>query len=691
MNPIAERLGRGKLHYRPDVDGLRALAVTAVIINHFNKSILPSGYLGVDIFFVISGYVITLSLINQSRANSYGFISGFYARRVKRLLPALIVFILASSFLICLVDPSPGASLRTGVAAIFGLSNLYLYKQSTDYFAETSEMNIFTHTWSLGIEEQFYLFYPLFFWFAAAFLPSKKNLFRYLAISVAILSFFSFMMFLYLWVHNPSGSYFLMPSRLWELGSGCLIAYEQEAKNSCNRWGKRAASSLILLAMVFVFFLPVAHGWLATPAMIILSVLLIRSLRQSTFAYALLTQQKVVLVGLISYSLYLWHWGILCLSRWTIGIHWWTIPIQILLMFTLAILSYHYIESPIRHAGQNLSNYRQIAWSIASSAFVGAAIGLGLYPASKMLFRLTSPEKSLDPLYTDQPYVPEKIAINTSTCSDPDLKKLKEAIQRCTLLPTSKRRMFYFVGDSQSNHLKALAGKLRQDFGYGSQLLAISSMPFPTGYYWISGKEDMRLAMNNAKIQQSLVEYSLDKANAGDIFVLSGRFIAYFSDYKIPLHHRELNIKRYLSDGKEASNQEALTEWAEKLDRFVKQAAQRNVNIVLMLPFPEFPYSGAQCISYFAKINPSPLCSQSRMGLNLRTKDFKEAVFGIAQINRNLYLFDPLDALCHQDLACKSTDQNGNLLFYDATHLSGHGARYLSADFIKFLIRRSLI
>lgn len=691
MNATAERLDRGKLHYRPDVDGLRALAVMAVIVNHLNKSVLPSGYLGVDIFFVISGYVITLSLIHQSRINPYFFLSGFYARRVKRILPALIIFILVSSLLICLADPSPSASLRTGISALFGFSNLYLYKQSTDYFAETSEMNIFTHTWSLGVEEQFYLFYPLLFWLATAYLPSKRSLIRPLAISIAILSFFSLMLFLYLWVNNPSGSYFLMPSRLWELGSGCLIAFEQEAKGLFSQWGRKISSSLILLAICLIFFAPVPYGWLATPAMVVLSVLLIRSLRQSTFAYALLTQQKVVFVGLISYSLYLWHWGVLCLSRWTIGIQWWTIPIQIFLIFTLAMLSYRYIESPIRQAGQNLSNSRQIGWGIASSAFVGAAIGLGLYPASKNLFRITSPAKSLNPLYTSEPYVPEKVAINTSTCSDPDLKRLNQTILDCTLLPTNKQRMFYFIGDSQSNHLKALAGKLKQDFGYGSQLLAISSMPYPTGYYWISGKGDLQLAKRNANIQQSLVDHSLDKARAGDIFVLSGRFIAYFSDYRIPLHQRELTIQRYLSDGKEATNLEALTEWTEKLDHFVKQAAQRNVNIVLILPFPEFPYSGAQCISYFARINPSPLCRQSKMELGLRIKAFNTAVSSVAKTNKNLYLFDPIDSLCHQDATCKSTDEKGNLLFYDATHLSGYGARYLSADFVKFLAGNGLI
>ena len=146
-----------KSNYRPEIDGLRAFAVIAVIINHFNKEILPSGYLGVDIFFVISGYVITSSLAVRKSKSFSEFISGFYLRRIKRLIPALVVFILITSILICLFNSDPKFSLRTGISSLFGLSNLYLLRQSTDYFAKATELNVFTHTWSLAVEEQFYL------------------------------------------------------------------------------------------------------------------------------------------------------------------------------------------------------------------------------------------------------------------------------------------------------------------------------------------------------------------------------------------------------------------------------------------------------------------------------------------------------------------------------------------------------
>ena len=145
-----------KSPYRPEIDGIRAFAVVAVIINHCNKDILTGGYLGVDIFFVISGFVITSSLYKRPSANFKDFISGFYERRIKRLLPALSVFVLITSIAICLFQENPYQSLWTGLTSLFGLSNLYLLDKSTDYFARSTELNVFTHTWSLGVEEQFF-------------------------------------------------------------------------------------------------------------------------------------------------------------------------------------------------------------------------------------------------------------------------------------------------------------------------------------------------------------------------------------------------------------------------------------------------------------------------------------------------------------------------------------------------------
>jgi peptidoglycan/LPS O-acetylase OafA/YrhL len=340
-----QKIAKGK--YRPEIDGLRAFAVVAVIINHFNKDILPGGYLGVDIFFVISGYVITSSLFGRPSEDFKDFISGFYERRIKRLVPALSVFVLITSIAICLFNPSPGVSLQTGMSSLFGLSNLYLLKQSTDYFAQSTELNVFTHTWSLGVEEQFYILFPLLIWFSGFGRQTKSGA-RNLFLIVGALTIASLVQFLYLYPTNQPAAYFLMPSRFWEMAAGCLIFLGFQKRSSIEQFLERVPPFLVMALIVSVMYLPMSLAATSTIAVVALSSILIACLKQQTAAFKIFTNSKVVYIGLISYSLYLWHWGVLSISRWTIGIHWWSVPFQVALMLGLAVASYRWIETPLR-------------------------------------------------------------------------------------------------------------------------------------------------------------------------------------------------------------------------------------------------------------------------------------------------------------------------------------------------------
>ena len=256
--------------YRPEIDGLRAFAVVAVIINHFNKNILPGGYLGVDIFFVISGYVITSSLFGRPSKDFKDFISGFYERRIKRLVPALSVFVLVTSIAICLFNPSPGLSLRTGLTSLFGLSNLYLLKQATDYFAQSTELNVFTHTWSLGVEEQFYILFPFMIWFSG-FGRQTKYSSRNLFLIVGAFATISLIIFFYLYPINQSAAYFLMPSRFWEMAAGCLTFITFQEKKSIEKFLGKIPPLIVLTLIIGIMYFPLLGGRQATFAIVFLS------------------------------------------------------------------------------------------------------------------------------------------------------------------------------------------------------------------------------------------------------------------------------------------------------------------------------------------------------------------------------------------------------------------------------------
>ena len=442
--------------YRPEIDGLRAFAVVAVIINHFNKDILPGGYLGVDIFFVISGYVITSSLLGRSSKDFKDFISGFYERRIKRLVPALSVFVLITSIAICLFNPSPGLSLRTGLTSLFGLSNLYLLKQSTDYFAQSTELNVFTHTWSLGVEEQFYILFPFLIWFSG-FGRQTKNGARNLFLIVGALTITSLIGFLYLYPTNQSAAYFLMPSRFWEMAAGCLIFIGFQKRASVEQFLEKVPPLLVLALIVGVMYLPMSLAATSTIAVVALSSILIACLKKQTAAFEVFTNPNVVYIGLISYSLYLWHWGVLSISRWTIGIHWWSVPFQIALMLGLAIASYRWIETPLRKG-----NWFGKRWK---TLVVGGGI---LVVVSGGLYTLGKPLKGK--LYTGNPSnIPKKMKLERRLGSSP-LTGQKCHIYADSLSPISldnllaeckfpvKRsfegqRTIAFVGDSHAKSL----------------------------------------------------------------------------------------------------------------------------------------------------------------------------------------------------------------------------------------------
>jgi peptidoglycan/LPS O-acetylase OafA/YrhL len=399
-----------KSKYRPEIDGLRAFAVVAVIINHFNKDLLPSGYLGVDIFFVISGYVITSSLAGRESKNLLDFLSGFYERRIKRLVPALVVFVLITSVLISLFNPDPSVALSLGWKSLFGVSNISLYRSSTDYFAQSTELNPFTHTWSLGVEEQFYLLFPFLIWFSGFGQQTAKGA-RNLFFWVGAMTIASLLGFIYLYQVNQPAAYFLMPPRFWEMAAGCLLFIGFQKRAKIEQALEQVPPLLVVAAMVGVMYLPVAAAVPATIGIVVLSAVLIACLKRETVAYKFFTIEGVVYIGLISYSLYLWHWTVLSISRWTIGIHWWSAPIQAGLMFLMAISSYRWIETP----------YRKIEWSPLRYKTIG--IGL-LFPVSAAILLIGYVK--IEPFSLFIGSKPRLIATGVSSLTTPHTLKNKD-------------------------------------------------------------------------------------------------------------------------------------------------------------------------------------------------------------------------------------------------------------------------
>lgn len=371
------------MRYRKEIDGLRALAVMAVIANHVDKNLLPSGFLGVDVFFVISGYVITASFHGRPDTSLPNLLAAFYARRVKRLLPALVVCVVVTALLISLFNPQPHVHLLTGVAALFGVANLYLIKQASSYFGEAAQLNPMTHTWSLGVEEQFYLLFPLLVW-ATQFGSGRSQSGRRFYTALAILSVASLGLFAWLGTTRPHIAYYFMPARFWELACGAFAFWlAHRAGAGATRRTLQWLSSGVLVLLALTLFAPVRVMLGSTVACVALTVGLIVCSRPGTWSHGVLASRPLVYIGLISYSLYLWHWPVLTTARWTVGVTAWTLLPLLLTMLAVSAASYRWIERPLRLA----------PWSVRQPATVGIGLA-GASAAAAVLLVLASPPLS---------------------------------------------------------------------------------------------------------------------------------------------------------------------------------------------------------------------------------------------------------------------------------------------------------
>ena len=360
------------LPYRRDIDGLRAIAVLFVIGFHYFPSVFHGGFVGVDVFFVISGFLIT-GLIRQDAAASRFSIVEFYGRRIRRIFPALILVLLVSlglGFVFMLPDAYRTLGLNTAASAGF-VANIALYLQQ-DYFAPSAELNPLLHIWSLGVEEQFYLVWPLILMGIAR---------RSIAIPVAVgLSILSFTGNVVQTGSDPVAAFFLPFSRFWELGAGALLAllHARIGHSVFSReWAGWAGLSLLALAMAAINRDSAFPGWWALLP-VAGTVLLIAAGENARANRIFLSHRALVHVGLISYPLYLWHWPLLVFARTIRFQKEPTIIMSLGLIAAaglLAHLTYKFVERPLR-SGEHRSI--KAVWLAVLLAVCGG-LGLAVY------------------------------------------------------------------------------------------------------------------------------------------------------------------------------------------------------------------------------------------------------------------------------------------------------------------------
>ena len=335
-------MGRNTLEFRPDIEGLRGIAVLLVLLAHAGVPGFSAGFVGVDIFFVISGYLITRLLKHELDAAGRLDLMAFYARRIKRLMPAMFVMLLMVATASQLLLPSPLQlqQATAGYWASLWSSNLYFAFSQLDYFDDSAQRNVFTHSWSLGVEEQFYLVWPLFL----ALLWWRRVGAAWWIAAVAVASF---AFCLWLAAHDANAAYYLMPTRLWQLAVGAWVGVVSWRRAP---WGWFGLVCGVLMVLLIGGGTAYPSPWALLPVACA-ALMLQADPRADRLLLRVVASQPLRYIGRISYSLYLWHWPLLaCLSLLWPAHGWWPTAVAIAFSVVVATASERWVERPFRHA-----------------------------------------------------------------------------------------------------------------------------------------------------------------------------------------------------------------------------------------------------------------------------------------------------------------------------------------------------
>lgn len=366
------------MKYQPHVDGLRAFAVLPVVLYHFGVNTISGGFLGVDVFFVISGYLISTILLQEIDSNSYSLLN-FYKKRVLRLIPALIlvfvsVYIIGSLIML----PSEKSELgKAMISASFFASNIYFWTTS-GYFSAPAEYQPLLHTWSLAVEEQFYIFFPPLLFLIVKYIRSKLLL----VLLLACLSSFLLSLYLTLIVEQSSTAFYLIPARAWELGFGAVLA----AIIHTNRFRPTSNDALCVLGLALV----VVPYFIIDSSSIFPGIGALWSCMGATLVIAyggglktnkVLASPIAIWFGKISYSLYLWHWPVVVFWKILSGEQEFGITAilcMLVLSVILSVFSTFYIEKPFRSKRLRASNKYKVLIAGSFIIILSASLGFSL-------------------------------------------------------------------------------------------------------------------------------------------------------------------------------------------------------------------------------------------------------------------------------------------------------------------------
>jgi peptidoglycan/LPS O-acetylase OafA/YrhL len=676
------------------IDGLRAFAVLAVLIFHLRPAWLPGGFAGVDVFFVISGFVVTHALERHAAEGPLSFLGGFYARRLARIVPALVVMLVMTSIASTLFIPRmwlSAISEQVATDAFFGISNINLGSGAESYYSPRLGFVPFTHTWSLGVEEQFYLVVPLLlfcgFRLAKRSRVSQKR-YRWPALFLVIPSLASISFQAMTQGIRPLTAFYSVRSRFWEMAAGSLLALACLATGSTSIQAPRRARSIArsarsarsmsliggaILAASLVGLRETRFPWPTAIAPVIATLLIIAApliggqmwsdRNHEKARSSLLTHRAVIAIGKRSYSLYLWHWPVIVLMRWTIGVE--SIAkatLATMLSFGLAECSYRLVEQFFRsHPSiRSAPNWKRNAAFLCGLVF--ASWGTSQLPLVNQRITLSTVARHSNRWFPAAHMTGMESRRRCDVHTDEYDWATVLRPQSCQRHTPEEGRQLFVIGDSHALQYRTAFDQLVAERGI---TIVIASVP---GCSYVSLLEKTPCPHDESEVQQHIV----DMAHPGDAVFLaslrSRRLVDVWSDK--PDKSTEANAVSFMrSLGAPSKKRELVADAKTWIEPFTS----RQVRVVFSLPTPVFRAPAMRCSDWFNSSNG--ICTN---GMSIDRSFFESYRLPVVQMIRTLEQgdglitsWDPVVSLC-SSARCDSY-RDGEPLVYDGDHFSTAG------------------
>lgn len=644
--------------YRSDIDGLRAVAVVPVVLFHAGFSTFSGGYVGVDVFYVISGYLITSIICEEIERDRFTIV-GFYERRIRRIFPALFAVVIAASILATILF-LPGDFKDFGQSAlstVFFASNILFWLKS-GYFDGSSWIKPLLHTWSLAVEEQFYIFYPLYLVAIQRFFNRK-----FIPWTIAVLVV-SLCLSVYALPRWPSATFYLAPARAWELSIGSLLALRAFPPIPNDRW--RDALSLLGLAAIAwaVFTFSAATPFPGLHALfpcIGAGLIIYAGQSHSSLVGRVLSVRALVFTGLISYSLYLWHWPLLVFAKYyllrdltlaeTLGV--------LAASLALSIACWRFIERPFRGRSGVLKHGPLFAAAAGVMGLV-AAFGLVAHRTGGLPARLPAEVVKLESTGKDRnTYRDRCLYLNRAEIDAGRLCDVK--IGASEAAPS-----FIVWGDSHADALMAGVAAAAGRHGAAGLNATLAMCPPLLGVA-IGGAPDCQSF--NRMVFETINKDQLAKV------VLIARWASYSEGSRYGSFDSTTIPTLTDMETKETSYHAV---FASGLERTLEALSGRNREIYLVLAAPEVVYDVPSALARRA-LYGGQLTIETTVADFSRRQAFVTKTVAALHEKYRFTIIDPRTALC-DDTICR-VQQDGEVLYYDNHHLSTAGARAISGLF----------